>query len=253
MFIHYLGNNNIKEVISIMIYVFDPRKTIKPEKRAFDFGDIYQLSFGEKGRGRKLISLTCPEDCVLINGMNKYSIGFTKSGKPRIVGDDGNLYLILSAQGGYTRRGNGTIEVPITEIRREKAYYDSEGKKNHYDGYYDNINTTCLALGNGADGDAGRIGYWDVAILTVVGSNTIRVRTSGGGYGTDPDYFVINNKTVNHIVGNEALQDAYDNGLEIPNFWTKFFNKNESVSKGFINITNPSSGINGLHSFIDAE
>lgn len=68
---------------------------------------------GEHGRGRRAVNLACPNDFRISEKelLNDYSIGTTKSGKPRIskINDD-NLYLMISSQWGYTRRGCGHIE-----------------------------------------------------------------------------------------------------------------------------------------------
>lgn len=153
---------------------------INAEERKFDFGSIYQVFAGEKGRGRKLLTLTCARDTVIQKGilLEELSIGTTKSGKPRLVNKkDETMYLLLSAQGGYTRRGNGTL-------------YTLSGHAG---------DVTVLATGNGADGDAGRIGFWQVMLLKVnVPETVIRVRTSGAGYGIPSDFYVVKDGQVHH-------------------------------------------------------
>ena len=69
-------------------------------------------------------------------GMNPdFTIGTTKSGKPRINKNaDDTLYMMLSAEGGYTRRGNGTIKVLTSQKEKFEV----------------------MARGNRADGDAGK-------------------------------------------------------------------------------------------------
>lgn len=153
--------------------------SVKSEEKEFDFGVISQVALGEKGRGRRLLALTCPEGTELKKNslVEGLSIGLTKSGKPRIIRkNDDELYLLLSAEGGYTRRGNGTIKV----------------LKNHQEEF------EVLSRGNGADGDAGRIGYWDVVLVRAPQNGIIRVRTSGAGYGTPSDLFVIKDGKVYH-------------------------------------------------------
>ena len=75
-----------------------------------------------------------PKDTTIKSGMNPdYTIGTTKSGKPRLNKKaDNTLYMMLSAEGGYTRRGNGTINV----LSSQKDKFE------------------VIARGNGADGDA---------------------------------------------------------------------------------------------------
>ena len=154
-------------------------KSVESEIREFDFGKIAQICLGEKGRGRQLLALTCPEGVELRkNTLNKeLSIGLTKSGKPRIVHKTEDvLYMIVSAEGGYTRRGNGTIRV----LKNAKDQFEILGR------------------GNGADGAAGRIGYWDVLLIKAPKNGIIRVRTSGAGYGTESDLYVIKNNEPYH-------------------------------------------------------
>lgn len=94
-----------------MIYA---NRTFKATDREMDWGTLHQITMGEHGRGRKLVALTCPADIEEITvGLHKdLTIGSTKSGNPRIIkASDDKLCMILSAEGRYTRRGNGTIQV----------------------------------------------------------------------------------------------------------------------------------------------
>lgn len=138
---------------------------IASEEREFSFGKMTVIALGEKGRGRREIVLPCPKDTVLKEGLNEgLTIGFSKSGKPKIVsGYDSELYYVLSSYGGYTRRGNGTI------------YIIREGEKHSIDAMDD-----CLEYGNGADGDAGRIGDWQVIVMKPRATDVISLKYSGG-------------------------------------------------------------------------
>lgn len=167
--------------------------------RELDFGTIYQIVLGELGRGRKLMTLTCPKETEISLGMNlEFTIGTTKSGRPRInKKTDKELYMLLSAEGGYTRRGNGTIKV-------------LESQKENFE---------VLSRGNGADGDAGRIGYWDCMLLRVKNPNIdsiIQVRTSGAGYGTPSDLYVIHEGAVYHCYLSELEECCEALGIDIP-------------------------------------
>lgn len=153
----------------------------KAQEREFEFGKISQICLGESGRGRKLLSLTCPEKCELKEGNNpSFTITHTKSGKWRISENtrhDLTQYLLLSSQGSYTRRGNGWIGRHACNA----AEYE------------------LIAQGNGADGDAGRIGQWDVVLLKIVGqpqNDWLRIRRGGGGYGTDPEFLYVGSKGI---------------------------------------------------------
>lgn len=167
---------------------------VEAQERTFEFGTIHQVCLGEIGRRRKLMALTCPKDLTIESGINKeISISTTRSGKPRIskITED-TLYMLLSSEGGYTRRGDGTIKV----LKKERDKFE------------------ILARGNGADGDAGRIGSWSCMLLKVLSTDAIvRVRTSGGGYGTPSDLYLIHNGEIYHCHIDE-LQD-YCDGLDI--------------------------------------
>lgn len=165
---------------------------VSAEERTFDFGKIWQLSVGEKGRGRKLLSLTCPPQTKLAVGMNQdYTIGLTKSGKPRIFrmdqtaepDRDYSAYMLLSSQGGYTRRGNGRIFV--LKNQREEIQV--------------------LAEGNGADGDAGRIGWWSVKLLKPLVSGDLVIRCRLGGTAGTTMVVVTQN-----LVYSSNLENYYD-------------------------------------------
>jgi len=126
------------------------------------WGTMPSFSIGEKGRGRRGILLpTNVNKDSIDKGMNAdLTIGLTKSGRPRVnKGTDNELYMILSSEGGYTRRGDGIIYMPTTV--KNQIYV--------------------LAVGNGADGDAGRIGTWRCCVMKVPNDKDflIRVRIAG--------------------------------------------------------------------------
>ena len=170
-------------------------------EKEMEFGKIYQIILGESGRGRKEIRLTCPENTVLSKGCNfDYTIGQTKNGKHRINKmKNKKTYLLISTQGGYTRRGCGWVG----------SWVNNTGSYN------------VLANGNGADGLAGRIGYWDVLLLEVEGNpenDWIRIRTSGGGYGTDPQWVNISSKGIFLFNStNDTIEYADSVDVEFPN------------------------------------
>lgn len=136
------------------------------EERKLDFGTLYQVAVGSFGRGRKPVVLTAPQGCTLRNGANpNFTIGVTKSGKPRIVattGDD-SLYLLVDSYGGYSRRGCGYVHLLS--------------------------NAEAVVVGNGADGDAGRIGQWDIILVKFTAPvGVVRMLPSGGR--ADYTYFI---------------------------------------------------------------
>ena len=113
------------------------------ETRKMSFGDLKCVVMGEKGRGRKEILL--PSLSNIVCGLNKeVTVGVTKNGRPRInrvKQQDGTMYLLIDTYGGYSRQGNGYIS-----FREEQGF-------------------EIIAEGNGADGDAGRIGSWGVYVI----------------------------------------------------------------------------------------
>lgn len=145
------------------------------------------------------MALTCKKEQIILQGMNEnISIGTTKSGKPRIIensSSDDNMYLMLSSKGGYTRRGNGTIQVLVSQKHLFKI----------------------LARGNGADGDAGGIGFWDCILMIAPSTGAIvKVRTSGGGYGTPTDLYIIYESKVYHCTIDTLEECCESLGIEIP-------------------------------------
>ena len=172
-------------------------KKMEATERTMEFGTIYQIGMGESGRGRRFMALTCPKDTTIQCGMNPdYTIGTTKSSKPRLNKKSDNiLYMMLSAEGGYTRRGDGTIKV----LASQKDKFE------------------VLARGNGADGAAGRIGFWDCLLLKAPDTDAIvRVRTSGAGYGTPSDLYVIHEGAVYHCYLADLEECCESLGIEVP-------------------------------------
>jgi len=163
--------------------------------REFKFGTVNGISLGEHGRGRQQIFLPTPKELEgSIGGMRSdLTIGLSKSGKPRInYGKDKDMYLALSSERGYTRRGNGVVKVPAGQT------------------------VELIARGNGADGDAGRIGYWDVVLVKAREGNVFRVTWGGSGYGYEPTFYVVHNGQVLEA-DQQEVEDLYESvGLEMP-------------------------------------
>lgn len=168
------------------------------EAKEMDWGSLHHITLGEEGRGRSLISLPCPKDIEFIDeGMHdELSIGTTKSGRPRInKWRDDKLFMILSAAGGYTRRGCGTVQVLKKDVDR----------------------VDIITRGNGADGAAGRIGYWDCMVLEAPLTDlVIRVRTSGAGYGTPSDLYFIKEGAVYHCETQEVFDLCDSLDIDVP-------------------------------------
>jgi len=140
-----------------MIYT---NRVFRVEIREMAFGPLAGIALGERGRGRSEIFIPTPEGVEEISaGMTEnLSIGRTRSGRCRIVRGNIGFSAVLSSEGGYTRRGNGSI----SSLAENPA------------------NTLETAMG--ADGAAGRIGFWSAKILEMppAGETIIRVRRGGG-------------------------------------------------------------------------
>lgn len=175
-----------------MLYI---NKTVEVTAREFKFGAVNGIALGEHGRGRQQIFLPVPHGLEgPIGGLRPYlTIGLTKAGKPRINrGKDMDMYLVLSSERGYTRRGNGVIKVPVGQT------------------------VELIARGNGADGDAGRIGYWDVVLVKANEGDVFRVTWGGSGYGYEPTFYVVHNNQV-FEADQQEVEDLYESvGLEMP-------------------------------------
>jgi hypothetical protein len=173
---------------------------IESKKVEMEFGELSQITLGEKGRGRKEIRLACPDGCVVAEGLNaNLTIGMTKSGRPRVnVQKDGTLYLLLSTKGGYTRRGGGRGFWWIGNTAKYEL----------------------LAHGYGADGDAGRIGQWGCYLVKVSGTpeNDWVCLKIGGGRGYQ--WIHIGRTGVFLFDDTEKAMDFADAmGLDFPNVY----------------------------------
>ncbi len=159
------------------------------------FGTIEGISLGEHGRGRQQIFLPTPQGMEgAVGGLRTdLTIGLTKAGKPRINRvKDKDIYLALSTERGYTRRGNGVIKTPVSQT------------------------VELIARGNGADGDAGRIGYWDVVLVKANEGDVFRVTWGGSGYDYEPTFYVVHNNQV-FEADQQEVEDLYESlDLEMP-------------------------------------
>lgn len=168
---------------------------IKAEIREFDFGKINQMFIGEFGRGRKAIVLTCPEGLKGIPAdelFSGYTLGTTKTGKFRVNAKEDNvLYLLVSSKGGYTRRGDGTVR--IGNLQKDMV--------------------TLLAEGNGADGDAGRIGQWSCKLFRVENTTKEFVVEVNPGGGWDSKY-IIGVKGIEGWKVSTVKEDTFDDAAE---------------------------------------
>ena len=175
-----------------MFYI---NKTTEVTAREFKFGTVNGIALGEHGRGRQQIFLPNPQGLEGTIGelRTDLTIGLTKAGKPRINRiKDKDIYLVLSTERSYTRRGNGVVKTPASQT------------------------IELIARGNGADGDAGRIGYWDVVLVKANEGDVFRVTWGGSGYGYEPTFYVVHNGQVLEA-DQQEVEDLYESvGLEMP-------------------------------------
>lgn len=177
-----------------MIY---SNKTYQVEEVEMPFGVLRAVALGEPGRGRRQILLPVPNGMKELRaGLNpRLEIGKTRNGNPCIVrcryDTPYNIYMVLSSQAQYTRRGNGSVwfyrkgyEADFADMEADKEGAKSLGElfeeKKHY-----------IAKAWGADGEAGRIGKWTCYVLEAEPGSKYMVRWGGYGYGlADTLYFV---------------------------------------------------------------
>jgi hypothetical protein len=149
---HKPKNNQSQSEELIMAKLFNIKVS---EIKIADY-TIKGFSLGEVGRGRKIITIPCPE-----NQVEFMEPGLTKSGKPRLNNSKSDKGWIarISSEGAYVRGANGNVSYPP----------QLEGKIN------------LIAKGYGAFGAAGRTGAWDdVLIHTELENFLIRVKPSRG-------------------------------------------------------------------------
>lgn len=172
-------------------------QSLKVVSREMKFGTVTGVAIGEYGRGRREVFLPTPKtvkaDDVIKELRSELTIGTSKSGRPRIdARKDDDTYLILSSKRGYTRRGSGYIEAPKSQEIK------------------------LIARGNGADGDAGRIGRWDAIIVKVKDGDVFRLIWGGSGYGYDATFYVVSGDKI-YPADQPEIEDLYESlGLEIP-------------------------------------
>ena len=162
---------------------------------------IIGVTLGEQGRGRVEVFLPLPkgyeEGQIIEAGMHpELNIGFSRSGKPRINAEKScEIWLMLYSYGNYSRRGNGRI-------------YSAPG-----------TTPEVYARGNGADGDAGRIGNWDDILFRAHAGDTYRIQYSGYDYGIEDDLIFVCANEVHKIPFNDDIEDELE-ALEIEQKFT---------------------------------
>ena len=80
-------------------------------------------------------------------------------------------------------------------------------------------NVKVIARGNGADGDAGRIGSWSVVLIKIIDPNKpVDIVVQYGG-GVRHDYIVVRDGKVYRARGEDEVHDLIDTlDLDIPSY-----------------------------------
>lgn len=113
------------------------------------------LTLGEKGRGRVIVNVACPQS------FSNLEVGTTKQGKPRLNTSKSSKGWLarISTNGAYIRGASGNVSTN-PEIAEK---------------------ISVIARGQGAFGDAGRIGTWDdILISTELETFWLRVKPTRG-------------------------------------------------------------------------
>jgi len=170
-----------------------------PERRQMSFGELTVIALGERGRGR-YENLIPFEDGITENDFVIPAL--TKTGKIKIVkgGDEKGWIARISCQGRYTRGTTG------------QAYVHKK----------DNEKVTVLASGHGAEGDAGRIGWWADYLLQVEENTLIRVKRHGGSktpayylYFGEKDVFKISEEEIEIFLEDKEYEFSKENISEL--------------------------------------
>ena len=144
---------------------------IRPYKKSFNWGEMYVISLGEEGRGRRLTLVPFQADISNLEGDN-FELGVTMKGYPKIItGQKSDGYIaLLTGKGVYTRGTYGTVKVFPEDKEKIKV----------------------IAHGKGAFGIAGRIGEWYDYLVAINPFFPVRfyVQPAGGEHKRER-YFII--------------------------------------------------------------
>lgn len=128
---------------------------ITPQEIKIDDFSYWAVVLGEKGRGRRLVNVACPETFIYLEP------GQTKTGKPRLNASASKKGWTarLCTAGAYIRGACGNVSIP--------PQFKSS--------------VQVLAKGYGAFGAAGRTGNWDdMIIFTSRDDFWVRIKPSRG-------------------------------------------------------------------------
>lgn len=166
---------------------------IVPIVRDMSFGSLNVVCLGERGRGRFEAVVPCD-----VKKDDKFgSIAKTKSGNPKIVPSslpEHGWIAVVSGSGTYTRGTYGTVYCQKCDAEKVQV----------------------LATGNGAYGDAGRIGDWNEFLITITDNTFLRIRPAGGQGKIDRYNLFFSAEKVFRISDSELQIFCEQMGLDIP-------------------------------------
>jgi len=154
---------------------------VKPVCKQFSWGEMQCIVLGEEGSGRKRVII--PFHASYLEDATDYEIGITRRGAPKIIrtGKSSEGWIArIDTYYTYTRGTYGRYEIVSGDVKE-------------------------IALGYGAFGDAGRLGQWDDALITVEPEfpAVIKVFPSGGRYKVRPYYLVFYEDKVDKVQEDE--------------------------------------------------
>ena len=184
---------------------------LKPESRQFAFGALNVITLGERGRGR--FETIVPMQSGLTENQ-AVKTAPTKSGKVKIIaGDNTRDWLArISCRGGYTRGTEGWASVLTQQAHQVEV----------------------VASGHGAEGSAGRIGFWADYILYIHDNTLLRVKPHGG-YKTPAYYLYFADQAVVRIEEQEIDLFCEQLSIEIPEDIESSFTKIEITHEKYRN------------------
>jgi len=169
---------------------------IHPYKKTFSWGEMYVISLGEEGRGRRLTLVPFQGDITNLEAEN-FQVGLTKKGFPKIItGQKSDGYIaLLSGEGVYTRGTYGSV----------KIYSEDKDK------------IKIIAYGKGAYGIAGRIGEWYEFMVVVNPLYPVRfyVQPAGGEHKRERYYLVFLKDRVIEIKKEELNLFQEESGIDL--------------------------------------
>ena len=184
---------------------------LKPESRQFAFGALNVITLGERGRGR--FETIVPMQSGLTENQ-AVKTAPTKSGKVKIIaGDNTRDWLArISCRGVYTRGTEGWASVLTQQAHQVEV----------------------VASGHGAEGSAGRIGFWADYILYIHDNTLLRVKPHGG-YKTPAYYLYFADQAVVRIEEQEIDLFCEQLSIEIPEDIESSFTKIEITHEKYRN------------------